>query len=304
VGKSPAQREKELRREHRLTLQREVEDRRMRRRRLIILLVVLALVLPLVGSIIIEAFGADDSSVSSTADVEDLTDTTSASVAPPVEVTVPEPGATITGATPCPAEDGSSERTTSFAEPPPMCIDPEKQYRAIVHTSEGDLTYLLHAESAPQNVNNFVVLARYHFYDGVPFYRIEPRKMLLTGDATGDPVVGEGGPGYTIPDEIPEVGVIYPAGTMAMWTDAPDQNGSRFLIAGAGDEAAEIPSSYTPIGLMLDGTEALNNIQFLGDVITGNPIGEVTIESIEIIEEEAPASDDEQPGSTTTTASE
>lgn len=262
----------------------------MRRRRLIIMVVVIALVLPLVGSIIIAAFGGDDSSVSSTADLDDLTDTTPASVAPQIEVTVPPPGATLTGATPCPAEDGSSERTTTFAGPPPMCIDPEMQYRAIVRTSEGELSYLLNVEGAPQNVNNFVVLSRYHFYDGVPFYRIEPRKMLLTGDATGDPAVGEGGPGYTIPDEIPEVGVIYPAGTMAMWTDAPDQNGSRILIAGAGDEAAEIPSSYTPIGLLLDGTDALNNIQFLGDVITGNPIGEVTIDSIEIIEEEAPDS--------------
>ncbi len=63
------------------------------------------------------------------------------------------------------------------------------------------------------------MLSRYHFYDGLPFYEIWPRQMLLTGDATGEPKLGQGGPGYTIPDEIPEVGVIYPVGTLAMWND-------------------------------------------------------------------------------------
>jgi cyclophilin family peptidyl-prolyl cis-trans isomerase len=302
VGKSPAQREKELRREQRITAQREVEARRMRRHRLIIVLLVIALVVPLIGSLILAAFGDDENSASSTADPSDLTQTTPASVAPPVDVTLPASGATLTGATPCPEADGSSERTTAFAEPPPMCIDPDKQYRAIIHTSEGDMSFLLHNDTAPENVNNFVVLSRYHFYDGVPFFQIEPRKAVWTGDATGDPV-GEGGPGYSIPAEIPEAGVIYPVGTLAMDTLGAGEHGSRFLIA-SGEESPELLPEYTALGLMLDGTDTLNNIQMLGDVVSGNPIGEVTIESIEIIEEEPASSGDDEPGSTTTTASE
>src|SRR5436305_15216520 len=48
--------------------------------------------------------------------------TPAASIAP-----VPE-GAKITGDTPCPKADGTSPRTTSFAKPPPMCIDANKHY--------------------------------------------------------------------------------------------------------------------------------------------------------------------------------
>jgi cyclophilin family peptidyl-prolyl cis-trans isomerase len=214
------------------------------------------------------------------------------SVAPPAELSVPEPGESIGGETPCPAEDGSSPRTTRFSEAPPMCIDPTARYKAVIHTSEGELEMLLDTEGAPNTVNNFVVLSRYHFYDGVPFFTIQPRKVVVTGDATGEPAIGKGGPGYTIPDEIPDVGVIYPVGTMAMFTDQPDQNGSRFLIA-TGENAAGLEPRFTAFGIMLDGLDALNQIQFQGDPITGDPIGEVTIERIEIVElDEA----DDEPG--------
>lgn len=205
------------------------------------------------------------------------------SVAPPVDLTLPALGATITGETPCPEEDGSSERTTRFDQAPPMCIDPEARYQAVIHTSEGDLTVLLDTEGTPNTVNNFVVLSRYHFYDGVPFYTIIPRQVMLTGDATGEPAIGKGGPGYTIDDEIPEAGVIYPVGTLAMWNESPDTNGSRFFIA-TGEDASALPPEFTSFGIMLDGMDALNAIQFQGDPVSGDPIGEVTIESIDITE--------------------
>ena len=36
--------------------------------------------------------------------------------------------------------------------------------------------------SAPKAVNNFVFLARYHYYDGVPFHRIVPGFVVQGGD--------------------------------------------------------------------------------------------------------------------------
>src|SRR5205085_11626334 len=42
----------------------------------------------------------------------------------PVSLKPVAPGASIAGDTPCPKADGSSPRTTSFAKPPPICIDP------------------------------------------------------------------------------------------------------------------------------------------------------------------------------------
>ena len=45
-----------------------------------------------------------------------------------------------------------------------MCIDAAKSYTAVMETSMGTLTIALDAISAPRTVNNFVVLARYHYY--------------------------------------------------------------------------------------------------------------------------------------------
>lgn len=212
----------------------------------------------------------------------------------PVDISLPAPGETITGATPCPPADGSAARTTTFAEPPPMCIDADSNsYEATIHTTAGDLHYLLQEDASPNTVNNFIVLARYHYYDGLPFYRIVPRMMLLTGDATGDPEVGQGGPGYTIEDEIPEVGVLYVPGSLHAWTDQPDQNGSRLLIS-AGEDATSLPS-HSLIGTLLDGDDALQAMQAFGSS-TGQPTGQVIITSIDITEEPDP----EAPGGSST----
>ena len=90
----------------------------------------------------------------STTDTSDTTDTTSGSET----VVLPGAGASITGETPCPPADGSAERTTSFEQAPPMCIDPAKTYTATLETTEGDIVIELDAANAPETVNNFVVL--------------------------------------------------------------------------------------------------------------------------------------------------
>ena len=82
----------------------------------------------------------------------------------------------------CPAADGSSPRQTQFPEPPPMCIDPAKRYTAEMVTSLGTLIIALDAAGAPKTVNNFVFLARYHYYDGIIFHRIIKGFMCQGGD--------------------------------------------------------------------------------------------------------------------------
>ena len=102
--------------------------------------------------------------------------------------------------TPCPAEDGSSPVRREFRQPPPMCIDASKRYTATMDTSMGTMTIALDAAAAPTTVNNFVVLSRYHYYDGVIFHRIISGFVCQGGDPTG---TGRGGPGYPSPTSCP-----------------------------------------------------------------------------------------------------
>ena len=74
-----------------------------------------------------------------------------------------------------------------------MCIDPAHRYTAEIVTSKGTIVIALDAVSAPRTVNNFVFLARYHYYEGIVFHRVIPGFMLQGGDPTG---TGSGGPGY------------------------------------------------------------------------------------------------------------
>ncbi|HUF97207.1 MAG TPA: peptidylprolyl isomerase, partial [Ilumatobacter sp.] len=112
----------------------------------------------------------------------------------------------------CPATDGSEEQRQEFTGPQPMCIDPAKTYTAEIVTTEGPITIELLADKAPTTVNNFVTLARYHYYDDVPCHRIIPGFMAQCGDPTG---TGSGGPGYAFEDELPEAGE-YQIGSIAM----------------------------------------------------------------------------------------
>jgi cyclophilin family peptidyl-prolyl cis-trans isomerase len=239
----------------------------------------LAVVLGTVAASLVGQGSTDSASTSST---------TSSTAPPPsvptVSVTIPAAGAAVTGETPCPAADGSSPRTTSFESAPPTCIDTTKTYTATLETTEGPITILLNAEQAPNLVNNFVVLSRYHFYDGVPFFFVLPDTFVASGDATGDPI-GTGTPGYTLPDEIPEAGAIYPWGTVAMvnGTGEADANGSTFLIA-SGERSADIPPTYSIIGQVLDGDDAIRAINQQGDPTTGQPTKDIRIERVTIAE--------------------
>ena len=196
------------------------------------------------------------------------------------EILPPAPGAAITGPTECPAADGSSERTTSFAEAPPMCIDATKTYTAEIETTKGTFTIALNAADAPNTVNNFVVLARYHYYDDVPFHRIIPGFVVQGGDAIGQPSLGAGNPGYQFEDELPES--AYEIGSVAMANSGANTNGSQFFIV-TGDSATELPLSYSRFGSVAEGLDVALGIEALGTA-SGAPTEDVRIVSVTINE--------------------
>jgi peptidylprolyl isomerase len=181
--------------------------------------------------------------------------------------------------TPCPAADGSSEKLQTFDGPPPMCIDPSKRYTAEVTTSLGSLTIALDAAAAPNTVNNFVFLARYHYYDGIIFHRIIQGFMCQGGDPTG---TGRGGPGYRFDDELPAPG-RYEVGSVAMANAGPNTNGSQFFIV-SGQSGVRLPPQYSLFGKLVKGLDVLEAMQAVETDRSDRPHTDVVIQSVTITE--------------------
>jgi cyclophilin family peptidyl-prolyl cis-trans isomerase/FKBP-type peptidyl-prolyl cis-trans isomerase len=182
----------------------------------------------------------------------------------------------------CPAPDGSSEQQQEFDAYPPTCIDTASTYTAEIVTNKGTVVVELDDEAAPLTVNNFVTLARYHYFDGISCHRIIPGFMAQCGDPTG---TGSGGPGYEFPDELPASSDVYTAGTLAMANAGPDTNGSQFFII-TGD-ATFLPPSYSVFGTVVEGLDdTLPALDAAGNPEDNGvpPLEPVTIESVTITE--------------------
>ena len=232
-------------------------------------------------------------------------DTTASSLpdqASPASVPPPGPGASIEGETPCPPADGTAERTTSFSAAPPECIDPATPYTAVFTTNKGTVRVVLDGAAMPSTTNSFVVLARYHYYDGTAIFRTDTSIDILQGGAPTTNSPSDPGPGYTIPDEGGEFDFTsspngsgpfrYGPGQLVMARSAgPDSSGAQFFFT-AGPNAANLDQygTYLVFGEVTEGLDVLEQILALhvpdptGQVPGGGPSEPVIIESV-VIEE-------------------
>jgi cyclophilin family peptidyl-prolyl cis-trans isomerase len=179
----------------------------------------------------------------------------------------------------CPNADGSSVKTMTFSAAPGMCIDPRKKYTATMATTKGTMKIALDTSKAPRTVNNFVFLARYHYFDGVGFHRIIPGFVVQGGDPKGD---GTGDPGYKFADELPKAGE-YKVGTLAMANSGPNTNGSQFFII-VGDQGVQLPPKYSLFGQVTEGLDVAKALEAVGTPGAGTPSEPVKMDSVTIAE--------------------
>lgn len=159
-----------------------------------------------------------------------------------------------------------------------MCIDVAKTYTATVETTKGTYKAALDAAKAPKTVNNFVVLARYHFYDATPCHRIIKAFMAQCGDPTG---TGGGGPGYTFQDELPKDAKEYLQGTLAMANSGPNTNGSQFFTVFA---EGRLQPLYSLFGKVTDGMDTVKALESVGGGSDGKSTEPVSITKVTITE--------------------
>jgi cyclophilin family peptidyl-prolyl cis-trans isomerase len=160
--------------------------------------------------------------------------------------------------TPCPKANGTSPRKDFFRRPPPFCIQPDRNYKAQIQTDVGTFVVSLDVKDAPETVNNFVFLSRYHFYDGIPFNRVKPGFIVQGGNPPAESVTG---PGYVFADEnVPVPPVKYRVGEMLMARDRPNSNGSQFLII-VGPEGENLPLVFSLFGEISEGMDVVRKIE-------------------------------------------
>jgi len=141
-----------------------------------------------------------------------------------------------------------------------MALTPGATYSAVVDTNYGSFTMQLFAAQDPVAVNNFVFLARQHFYDGLRFFRVVQGFMVQTGDPNNN---GTGGPGYRFGDELPPP-QPYAAGIVAMANAGPNSNGSQFFVC-TGDQCSSLNQApaYTELGQVSSGLAVVQAIAAL-----------------------------------------
>lgn len=125
---------------------------------------------------------------------------------------------------------------------------------AYLLTNKGEIRIELAVLDAPRTVANFVALVRRGFFDGGRWHRVVADFVVQDGDPRGD---GEGGPGYTIRDELNDR--PYLRGTVGMALDWKDTGGSQFFITHS--PQPHLDARYTAFGRVLEGMEVVDRLE-------------------------------------------
>jgi cyclophilin family peptidyl-prolyl cis-trans isomerase len=148
----------------------------------------------------------------------------------------------------------------------PICILPNKNYSATVHTTAGDFVIKLLPQYAPVTVNNFVVLAVKGYYNGLSFWDVQDWEVQ-GGDPLGN---GRGGPGYTLPDE--PTSLAWDPGAVGMARIVGGSvNGSQFFITKGAWPNGGPSAVYNRFGTLTSGLDKASGLA------VGDRINSITI---------------------------
>lgn len=166
-----------------------------------------------------------------------------------------------------------SIRGTSNADPSQsvtVTVRVVTDLRIRVDTSKGFFFLKLRPDKAPNHVRNIVSLTNAEFYDGIIFHRYEPSFVIQGGDPLtktlplDDPLIGTGGPGFSINFE--ENDLVHNEFALGMArAESRDSGGSQWYIAL--NRLSSLDGNFVVFGLVDAGTHIVTRLR-RGDVIT------------------------------------
>ena len=124
---------------------------------------------------------------------------------------------------------------------------------ATIHTEKGPLRLEMHGADAPMTVANFLSLAKSGYYRNTRFHRVVPNFVAQDGDPRDD---GNGGPGYSIRDEMNRQ--RYERGAVGMALAGADTGGSQYFLTHS--PQPHLDGHYTIFARLVSGYDVLDRI--------------------------------------------
>jgi cyclophilin family peptidyl-prolyl cis-trans isomerase/HEAT repeat protein len=134
----------------------------------------------------------------------------------------------------------------------------KQPHTATIRMTRGKIEIALLTQDAPITTWNFARLARNHFFDNTSFMRVVPNFVIQGGDPRNDM---EGGPGYSIRDEINLQ--KYTRAAVGMALSGPDTGGSQFFITHSAQP--HLDGGYTIFGRVTEGMSGVVDQTERGD---------------------------------------
>lgn len=168
----------------------------------------------------------------------------------------------------------AKERTMSKSQP-----------IVVIETNQGVIEIALKPDVAPKACENFLTLAKNHYYKNCIFHRVIKGFMIQGGDPTGTGRGGESCWGKSFPDEVNSETAFTKPGLLAMANAGPNTNGSQFFITTA--QTPWLNMRHTIFGEVIKGYDVVQSIETTQTDGQDRPKEEQKILKVYIKEQEA-----------------
>ena len=231
------------------------EAQRKRRNQIVAVVAGLVVVLGAVVAIVLSSRSDDsDTAAPSTSPSTSASASASASASTSASTTA--------SAKACTTAPAPTTKTQTWTAPGGSALPTTPPTFLKLATNCGDIVIEMDAAKAPTTTQSMAFLAAQGFYTDSDCFRLTVTGLfvLQCGSPTND---GQGGPGYTLPDEnLPAAGTNnYPAGTVAMANAGAGTAGSQFFIV---YKDTTLGPDYTIWGKVVSGLDVVQKVAAAG----------------------------------------